>query len=414
MSTSVPQTLTSVRKPIRKKRGKAFRLTAKPRKQRIQRLLIQPKESPGAPLIKETIVIDEEETESEAEIPVAEPKKEEEAPALPEIQNNVPASEPIIDELFHNMFDNEALIDVASFNNVSAPFDGIQFPAGEESIYTLFDAMQMTGNELLLPESRKDEVIEDSNWVFKDADTVGDAFLSLKRDFSAFSETSDMPSSSELGSPSFFSSSEDDQASLANLKPAFNASNDDDNEMKDTDYVPPPGTTDEESSSDSEEETIQRVKRCKISYAAAVATQKKLRSDALFSAPSVAELASARDRRLRSEAAGKMETVHSISYKDFPAIRIGTLNGVKYAHGADVAVVVESRCNIGRLFTTQEEFIQGKEITLARVAGPRHKGGQLGYVLTYAGVERFMRLKKVQKNEEYRCWIKERVLPLLL
>jgi len=294
------------------------------------------------------------------------------------------------DSLVHNIFDDHGLIDFSSFPNVNEPLDGVYVSSDQQSVYSWFEEND------LLPESRSAIVLEEENggesWAFKNPVVLDHVVLGLKRDYSSFSEESSSPISVE-----------DDIGGTAYLKPTKRA-----------EYIVPPCTTDEESASDKDESVVQPLKRCKISYAAAIETQRKLRTDALFPTPCLSELAIPGERKLRSDVAPravKFETTTLPRYKNHRPIRIGLLNGIRHVHAVDLASVVVRVSNVARLF---RKFVEGIEVTLASVNKPNQPRGQVSCVLTYAGICRFIELPCVRGYPEYIAWVKETILPILL
>jgi len=82
-----------------------------------------------------------------------------------------------------------------------------------------------------------------------------------------------------------------------------------------------------------------------------------------------------------------------------------------YVHGADVGGVIERKSNISRMFG---QFESPREKVLMNVTGKHnHTVGQEANVLTVAGVERLMTLKKCVPNVEYCEWLREQLLPRL-
>lgn len=82
-----------------------------------------------------------------------------------------------------------------------------------------------------------------------------------------------------------------------------------------------------------------------------------------------------------------------------------------YVHGADVGGVIERKSNISRMFG---QFHSPHEKVLMNVTGKHnHTVGQEANVLTVAGVERLMTLKKCVPNGEYCDWLRDVLLPRL-
>ena len=82
-----------------------------------------------------------------------------------------------------------------------------------------------------------------------------------------------------------------------------------------------------------------------------------------------------------------------------------------YVHGADVGGVIERKSNISRMFG---QFESPREKVLMNVTGKHnHTVGQEANVLTVAGVERLMTLKKCAPNVEYCDWLRTQLLPRL-
>ena len=82
-----------------------------------------------------------------------------------------------------------------------------------------------------------------------------------------------------------------------------------------------------------------------------------------------------------------------------------------YVHGADVGGVIERKSNISRMFG---QFESPREKVLMNVTGKHnHTVGQEANVLTVAGVERLMTLKKCVPNVEYCDWLRTQLLPRL-
>ena len=82
-----------------------------------------------------------------------------------------------------------------------------------------------------------------------------------------------------------------------------------------------------------------------------------------------------------------------------------------YVHGADVGGVIERKSNISRMFG---QFESPREKVLMNVTGKHnHTVGQEANVLTVAGVERLMTLKKCAPNAEYCDWLRTQLLPRL-
>ena len=82
-----------------------------------------------------------------------------------------------------------------------------------------------------------------------------------------------------------------------------------------------------------------------------------------------------------------------------------------YVHGADVGGVIERKSNISRMFG---QFESPREKVLMNVTGKHnHTVGQEANVLTVAGVERLMTLKKCTPNVEYCDWLRTQLLPRL-
>ena len=82
-----------------------------------------------------------------------------------------------------------------------------------------------------------------------------------------------------------------------------------------------------------------------------------------------------------------------------------------YVHGADVGGVIERKSNISRMFG---QFESPREKVLMNVTGKHnHTVGQEANVLTMAGVERLMTLKKCAPNVEYCDWLRTQLLPRL-
>ena len=83
-----------------------------------------------------------------------------------------------------------------------------------------------------------------------------------------------------------------------------------------------------------------------------------------------------------------------------------------YAHAADLGSCIERKSNISRLFS---QFRSPTEKVLMNVCGSHnHTIGQESNVLTVAGIYRFFKCSKMREQNNYKQWITNHIIPILM